>query len=117
MEDINKEEAFFREILSKSKLNVPFSDFDEKVMLLIDRKMSKKSSITRELKLSWIFFLLGSTVGIIISLVLPKIPEPILGIDLDKLAILFQIIFALLFVTQLDNLIKFYKGNMDKTKR
>jgi len=117
MEEINKEDAFFRAIISKSKLNVPFSDFDDKVMFLIEKKISIKSSISRELKLSWFFFLLGSTAGIIVSLVLPKYQEPILGICFDKLTILFQMILALLFVIQLDNLLKFYKVNINKTKR
>lgn len=109
MNDTDKEETFIREIMSKSKLTVPFSDFDEKMMFLITRIHSRKVSFTRELTLAWIFFLLGSIFGIIVSIVLPTMQEPVMGISLYKIAPFFQIVVAILLVTQLDHFISFYK--------
>lgn len=109
MKEKNTDETFFYEIMSKSKLDVPFLDFDDSVMRLIEKRLSKKSSISRDIKLSWIFFVLGSIFGIIISIILPKIQESVLGIPLDKLTMPFLIVFSFFLVTQLDNLIAFYK--------
>jgi hypothetical protein len=114
MKENNTDETFFREIMSESKLKVPFSDFDDNVMTLIEKKFSRKASISRDLKLSWIFFIIGSVFGIIISIVLPDIHEPVLGIQIDKLTIPFQIIFTLLLISQLDNLISFYNKRSQK---
>ncbi len=109
MKEIDSEDIFFKEIMSNSKLNIPSRNFDDDVMRLIEKRLSKKVSITRDIKLSWIFFILGSTFGIIATIVLSKLKESFWGIPLDKLVILFLIIFSFLVTTQLDSLIDFYK--------
>lgn len=115
MKEENTEETFFREIMSKSKLQVPFSDFDDKVMSLIEIKRLEKASASKDIKLSWIFFFAGGVFGIIISIVLSKSQESFMGISLDNFTIPFQIIFSFLFVTQINNLFDYYKKI--KTKR
>jgi amino acid permease len=102
-------EQTFREIMSKSRLEVPFPDFEDNIMGLIEKKLSKKVSISRDIKLSWVFFILGSAFGIIVTILLPKIQQPVLGINPDKLTIPFLIIFAFLLLSQIDSLIDFYK--------
>jgi len=109
MKEIDTEDAFFKEIMSKSELDVPFPDFEDNVMGLIEKRLSKKVSITRDIKLSWIFFILGSTFGIIVIIILPKLHVSVGGITMDKLTIPFLIIFSYLVMTQLDCLIDFYK--------
>jgi hypothetical protein len=109
MKKIDTDNTFFEEIMSKSKLNVPFPDFDDKVMGLIERRSSKKASIMRDIKLSWIFFILGSTFGIIVTIILIRFPVLDGGIQLDKFTIFFLIIFSYLILTQLDSLREFYK--------
>ena len=108
MKNTDSEETFSK-IMAKSKLSVPFTDFDDKVMGLIENNFSKKVSISRELKLSWVFFILGSFFGIVFTILLPMIQQPVFGIHLDKIRIPFLIIISLLILTQLDNLIDFYK--------
>jgi hypothetical protein len=110
-------EQTFHEIMSKSRLEVPFPDFEDKIMGLIEKKLSKKVSISRDIKLSWVFFILGSTFGIIVTILLPKIQQPVLGINLNKLTIPFLIIFAYLLFSQFDSLIDFYKGQKKLSKR
>ena len=109
MKEIDTEDTFFKEIMSKSELDVPFPDFEDNVMGLIEKRLSKKVSITRDIKLSWIFFILGSTFGIIVTIILLKLHVSVGGITMDKLTIPFLIIFSYLVMTQLDCLIDFYK--------
>jgi hypothetical protein len=117
MKEIDSEDTFFMEIMSKSKLDVPSKNFDDDVMKLIEMRLSKKVSRMRDIVLSWIFFILGSTFGIIATILISKLKETFWGIPSDKITILFLIIFSFLVTTQLDSLIDFYKIKKMKTKR
>jgi hypothetical protein len=109
MKEIDTEDTFFKEIMSKSELDVPFADFEDNVMGLIEKRLSKKVSILRDIKLSWIFFILGSTFGIIVTIILSKLHVSVGGITMDRLTIPFLIIFSYLVMTQIESLLDFYK--------
>lgn len=110
MKDTDKDsEQTLREIMSKSRIDVPFPDFDNKIMGLIENKLSKKASILRDIKLSWICFILGSAFGILVPILLSKIQQPVLGMDLEKLTMPFLIIFSFLILSQFDSLMDFHK--------
>jgi len=102
-ESETKDDTFFREIMSKSRLELPFSDFEDNVMLQIECQ----NAVSKELKLSWIFFILGSVFGIILSIFIAQLREPIFGIQPINLTLFFAIIFASTLFTQIDTLIKF----------
>ena len=108
MKEEKSEEAFLKELMSKSKLTFPFPDFEDNVIRIVESNQKKRNIIQRDLRLSWIFFLLGSLFGITISILLPKFQEPVLGLSVDKFTLPFQIIFIFLFITQLNNLIDYY---------
>lgn len=103
MKEDKSEETFFIELMSKSRLTFPFPDLEDNVMRIVELSQTKKNTIKREIKLSWIFFLLGSIFGITISILLPRFQES------DKFVLPFQILFTFLFVNQLNNLIDLYK--------
>ena len=108
------EENFFKEIMSKSKLELPFSDFEDNVMIQIEENILHQPAFSKDIKLSWIFFITGSVFGIAISLILPLIHESILGIQPSTLAIGFQIVFTILLFTQMDVLLKLIKKTYSK---
>jgi len=112
MKEEISEETFFKDVMSKSKLTFPFSGLDDDVMRIVELNHKKRTIIQRDIRLSWIFFLFGSFFGIAISILLPKFQEPVFGLSLDKLSIPFQILFTFLFITQLNNLIEFYKKTL-----
>lgn len=116
MKEIDSEDTFFMEIMSNSKLDVPSKNFDDDVMKLIEMRLTKKVSMTRDIALSWIFFILGSIFGTIATIFISKLKETFWGIPSDKITILFLIIFSFLVTTQLDSLIDFYKIKKMKTK-
>jgi len=110
MKDIEKsEDNYFREMLSVSKLELPFPDFEDNVMIQIEKENSFRHSVSKDVKLSWIFFIAGSVFGIAISLILPHLQGLIFGIQPQKLAIFFQMIFVILLFTQLETLLRFIK--------
>jgi hypothetical protein len=103
------DQNFFQEIMAKSKLELPFLDFEDNVMFEIEKKILHQASFSKELKLSWFFFIAGTVLGIVISLILPQMQKSILGFRPDKFTIIFQVVFALLFFIQVDMLTKFNK--------
>jgi hypothetical protein len=117
MKEPELEEEFFQEIMSKSKLNVPFPDFDNYVMGLIEHQVLKKASISRDIKLSWTFFILGSIIGVILAVLLLRSEGMIMGVSFDKLAIPFLIVCSFLVLSQFDILLDFYRRQKVKMKR
>lgn len=97
-------------LLSESILEMPFSDFEDAVMQIIEEKSIRKSSISKELKLSRFFFILGSVFGITISMLLLQLEEPIFNMSPNVIAFVFQITFATLFFTQIETYLKVRKG-------
>lgn len=104
-----KEDEFFKIIMSKSKLELPFPDFEDHVMMQIEEKLVHRETFTKNIRLSWLFFIAGSVFGIIISFILPQIQTSVLGIHPDILTISFQIIITLLVLIQFDALINLTK--------
>ena len=96
-------------LLSESTLEMPFSDFEDAVMQLIEEKAIRKSTISKELKLSRFFFITGSIFGFIISILLSQIKEPLFGVNPNVIALIFQITFATLFFTQIETYLKVKK--------
>ena len=103
-----QEERYFREIISKSRLEMPFPDFEDKVMMQIENQPLRQG-YSKEIKLAWIFFIAGSVFGMIISWILPSMQQRIFGIDPKNIAICFQIVFVVLLFTQIETLLGLIK--------
>lgn len=101
------DENFFKEIMSKSRLDLPFSDFEDNVMMQIETKVLHQNKWSKELRLSWIFFIVSSVFGIILSIFIAQLREPIFGVQPVNLTLFFSIAFASVLFTQIDILIKF----------
>ena len=110
MDELKKNDDF-ADLMGKSKLEMPFSDFEDSVMQLIAEKAIKKSNVIKELKLSRVFFIIGSVFGIVISILLSQIDESHFGFNSNVIALIFQITFATLFFTQIENYIKIKKSS------
>lgn len=106
MDELENKDDVFIDLMAKSKLDMPFSDFEDSVMQQIEENVIQKSEISKQLRLSKFFFILGSLFGIIISILLSQIQEPIFNISPNVIALVFQITFATLFFTQIENYIK-----------
>jgi len=107
----DREEELFKKMMSKSELKMPFSDFEDIVMIEIEKKEVRHATITKDIKISWVFFLIGSVFGIAISILLPLLENPVLGVRPEILAITFQLTFVIIFFTQIEVFIKLLKKN------
>ena len=103
------EDDFFKDIMSRSKLELPFDDFEDIVMGQIEKEVLHAHDFSKEFRLSRFFFIMGSLFGIILSVLLTQIHEPIFGINPVNLTLLFEIVFASVLFTQIETLIRFRK--------
>ena len=103
MEKNNNHDKYFRELLSGSSREMPFSDFEEELMSDIGREHEKKNSIIRNIKLSWLFFILGLVSGITLAIVTPGLTEGSAAFQGNLLyaAIILICLFIILFAEKL----------------
>ncbi len=114
MDNLDKnEEELFRNLMSNSNLKLPFSDFEDMVMVEIKEKEIGQNTTSKDLKLSWMFFVIGSVFGIAISILLPLLKKPIFGIRSEVIAVIFQMTFATLLFTQIENFVKIFKKSFN----
>ena len=106
MDELKNNDDIFVDLIKNSKLEMPFSDFEDVVMQQIEENITQKNEISKQLRLSKFFFIIGSLFGITISILLSKIQEPIFNISPNVISLVFQITFATLFFTQIENYIK-----------
>ena len=58
------EDIQLQEILSKSRKEMPFHDFEDELMIEIYKERDRKRSVLKNIKLSWLFFIIGMISGI-----------------------------------------------------
>lgn len=114
MEYSKEDDREFYQLMQKSNLNMPFSDFEDNMMDRIYQEARHRKFITNNIKLSTFFFIIGTLFGVIITTVLPKLEVNIFGISSNQFMLYFQIIFTILFLTQLESLIKLIRSQMKR---
>lgn len=102
MDDMNVNKDPLKEMMKKSILKMPFSDFEATVMHRIRNEKSQKSTLSRDLKLSFLFFILGTAAGLTVYSILQNTAYPFLGIPSDTSLLIFLTGFVLLFLFQLE---------------
>lgn len=100
-----KKEEFFYEIMSNGLLEVPNSDFEEKLLMKIKAQELIQKNASRNLVTSWAFFLLSIVFGITLCIMLPQIQLSIFNLSTESLELTFQLIFALYVLLSLDLLL------------
>ncbi|WP_430816210.1 hypothetical protein [Carboxylicivirga sp. RSCT41] len=104
MDELNDKKL--KALLRDSKLEMPFSDFEDKMMLRVKTELNGKQSITKNLRLSWLFFVLGSVFGVIVSITLPMFQIELGGIDIKNLRYPVMAVILFVIIWQLEEMIK-----------
>jgi len=105
MPNKNSEDKLKR-LLNESRLQMPFDDFEDRLMVRINKKVRTERSIDKNIRLSWIFFALGTIFGLLLSVIVSPV-KSILGFPVSGLTIPFFILgvtLLLLFVEKLVNI-------------
>ncbi len=103
MTDIDSHNDGLSHIMKKATLKMPFSDFEEIIMHRISKEIINKNVVSRDRKISFIFFILGTGLGIIINSILQKTQYGFLNLSPEITLLSFQAGFILSFLIQLEN--------------
>lgn len=101
------DEIFFKDVMSKSKLELPFPDFEDTVMMEIKTQELYRETYSTNIKLSWICFIAGTVFGIFLSILLPQFQLSLFGISPDNMLLGFQLLFSLFVLFSLESLIRY----------
>ena len=106
MMNSEEEEKLTCELMKKSGREMPFVDFEEKLMEKIHNEEKITRSFLKDVKLSWLFFIIGSCFGLFLSVISSQINNTVWGIHAQQITMLIQVVFVVLLLCQFDNLIK-----------
>ena len=101
------EEKDFKNMMQHSKLEIQFPDFEENVMEQIHAKEATPKSVWRNLKISWIFFFVGTFFGIFVTQFLADIRVSFLGENSKLILLVGEILIVFVVASQFDSLIRF----------
>ena len=104
MEEDNNE-IFFREIMKKSRLDMPFPDVEDDIMNHIEAQEEMRNEQSQYMRWSWISFVTGTVFGVILTMLLPNLEFQIQGISANSLILLIELVIAIAIVLNLENLI------------
>jgi hypothetical protein len=96
----------FSKMMQKSRLEMPYSDFEDNVMRRIEVESKFQRSISKSTQLSVLFFLLGTGFGLMINIFLSQSGTAFFGIYSDKIILFSQAAYILLVVTQLEKILR-----------
>ena len=108
----NKDELM-KSLMQSSKLKMPFSDFESRVMFTIDQHDIKSIAVLQDRKKGIYFFLAGMLFGVVLNYLLSRSWRD-LNINLpqqENALVVSQIIYALLILFFIDRLVKLYQLN------
>lgn len=93
------------ELMQKSKLSIMNDSFEEALMRKVEAESRVLKSITKNRKISLLFFSLGVFLGLIINFSLPKINPSFFGnIDTRQVLMYFQIAFVVFILIYVEKL-------------
>jgi hypothetical protein len=104
------EEKFIQELMGKSRMKMPFTDFEEQLMQKIHKEAITSRSSGKEIKLSWFFFVVGTLFGLMLNFIVMEMNKTILGLPLQRLMLISQALFIIFLVFQFDKLIALKKN-------
>ena len=100
------EEKDFKKIIEFSKLEIQFPNFEEEVMESIRKKEADEKSFWRNIRWSWIIFLVGLSLGLITTSILSDFGLQYFGENSKLVLLVVEILIAVIFGFQFDNLIR-----------
>lgn len=95
-----------KSLLKESKVEMPFSDFESKMISRVNSELNGKRTIIKNLRLSWFFFFIGSVFGLGISLTLPLLNLELGGIETHHLKYPVMILVLFVIIWQLDEMVR-----------
>ncbi len=101
-----------KQIMSESLQQMPFTDFEDRVMDQIEKKEARKLIWMRHLRLSWVFFIIGSFFGIGLSIYVSYLIPSLPGINPDYITLIIQVLIIGIIALNLESMIRYTREKM-----
>nr|WP_321450510.1 hypothetical protein [uncultured Carboxylicivirga sp.] len=108
------EDTKMKDLLGDSMLEMPFADFEEQVMQSVYKEEKSRQGILKNMRLSWVFFTIGALFGIVATISLPYINQPIFNFDTKYIQIPLLLILTGVLIWLMDALFQFSFRNSRK---
>lgn len=108
------EDARLKGMIRQSKVEMPFSDFESRLMGRIVAEKSWRKSFVKNMRLSWLFFTIGSLFGIMATVLFPYFERRFFGFDLKLIQMPVLLVISFIILWQLDAMIKLNARNRTK---
>lgn len=116
MKDQLKKEVLLSQLMQKSGLEMPFADFEDTLMKRIEKISIESSPVSHDQKWSFIFFILGTCLGLLLNSLLEFSQLRSSIVFADTIVLVFQAIFVLLFLSQFEKHLSFIKQWMKRER-
>ena len=107
MKQVDREEKLMNELMKNASVDMPFSDFEQRMMDKIQLESQNNKSVSKNIRLAWFFFFLGLFFGLLITNMTSNLDSLVEGIPMERIAFFTQAGIAVLLLFQLDKLIDF----------
>lgn len=101
-----EEDKTVDELIKKSGRTMPFSEFEDNLMVQIHEEARLRNSFRKDVKLSWFFLIIGLCLGTFLSSFFMQMNATVYGISARSIILIIQAIFVVLLLTQFDRLIE-----------
>jgi hypothetical protein len=106
-----KEDKLVRELMEYSGREMPFADFEDKLMVQIYKEGSISRSLLKNIRLSWFFFLLGTFFGLVLNIIVSKMNQSIMGLPAQQFSLILHALFVIFLLFQIDRLMGLQKNS------
>lgn len=108
MSNKNPNDQLFSDAMKRSKLSMPFSDFEERMMARIHREEVARDSMAIYRKLAMFFFSCGTIVGFVLTYFLTLPDMGMMGMSSDTVVLLCRLMYVSIVLIQLNSILKFF---------
>lgn len=98
--------------MSKSKLEMPDKNFEDKMMSKIEAEIMMKK-MPSSIKVGWVLILVTAVLGILASYLLAGVEFTIFNIQISNLKLLLELALTVFILSQIDTMIKFTKNTRE----
>lgn len=116
MNELISGDDHFSELMKNGRLSIMNESFEEELMQKVEAESSVIKSISRNRKISLVFFSLGVLLGLVINFSLPTLGKSFFGnINTEEFSIYFQVGFVVFILFYLEKL--FQSGVLNFKRR
>ncbi|MDZ7755113.1 hypothetical protein [Rhodohalobacter sp.] len=116
----NSNDKIMKEILTKASSEMPFPDFEDELMSKINELEVEEKAVQegyrRGVAFSWVFFIVGIIIGVVLTQLIPQLKIPVQGVDSEVVQLIFQVGFILFILLHFEKLMTMTRGGLFKTK-